>query len=506
VDTCCGVPKCIPDDGCANENNPIFSDPLPPGAKTAAGVVGPDGLVLSGGDGGIAGVSESCCSLADLSYLGTLYKAADDSCFCGAGSPRFSILADEDGDGEADCSIFVSLEPNPPNQFCPPPGWHDTGNLVNHPTAWTTGSNCDGAVTFGSHAQVLAALGDVTIVGIVLVADPSCTEPHTFYFDDWQIVCGGKATLIDFDDDIIATGGGPTCNVVSLECTRSDGEPLNAPYPEGETEVCCVATDDCGETVECCYTVTVVATDEVEVCIELPASVADTRCIRLSTYDAGCNEIDCQELSVTFTDHDANPATPVRGTATYSIACPSDAVAVCAKDEQHTLSDMVSVDDLDNDGVFEASECLLLRAGDTDDNDEIDINDVTFTFSEFGQSDPPIVCDPDCEDDIFPASTLRGADFNNDGTVNFLDPSALNPNFGFNGTCTCAGPMPAQSVKTEVDALDLAPAVAAKVDVDRNGVVNFLDIRLLELRHGLDHSLSTTIENIDKLQKSQQSH
>jgi len=47
---------------------------------------------------------------------------------------------------------------------------------------------------------------------------------------------------------------------VPVTCTRSDGQGLGAPYPVGTTTITCVATDDCGNSDDCSFTVTVYQT------------------------------------------------------------------------------------------------------------------------------------------------------------------------------------------------------------------------------------------------------
>ncbi|HXF48904.1 MAG TPA: HYR domain-containing protein [Verrucomicrobiae bacterium] len=47
---------------------------------------------------------------------------------------------------------------------------------------------------------------------------------------------------------------------VPVTCTRSDGQGLGAPYPVGTTTITCVATDDCGNSDDCSFMVTVYET------------------------------------------------------------------------------------------------------------------------------------------------------------------------------------------------------------------------------------------------------
>jgi hypothetical protein len=49
------------------------------------------------------------------------------------------------------------------------------------------------------------------------------------------------------------------CSTPTVVQTRSDGQPLSAPYPVGFTTIRCVATDACGNSSSCSYKVTVVS-------------------------------------------------------------------------------------------------------------------------------------------------------------------------------------------------------------------------------------------------------
>jgi hypothetical protein len=460
-------------------------------------------------------------TLADLNDLSADFKV-DSGCF-GCGSPRFSIAVDTDGDGDRDCNVFVYWGTAPNFTDCPPVDtWLNTGNLVTDGALRWDSSQCGGPF-YGNHASAIAATGMGIVLRISVTVDNGCSPASdlTMYLDNWHVDwdTGGtpptKDSTITFDNTAVARAGGAECDAPTILATRSDGANLEDPYPTGQTLVTVEASDTCGTVAQCTFTVEVVGADEVQVCLDLRSSVVGaTRCIRLETYDANCLLIDCREVSLTF-GPDSNGNGFPDALASYPVPCPSTAAIVCAKDEQHTLSNMVAVDDADNDGILESTggDCIILRPGDSDDNDMVDINDVTYLLSQFGTGDLPLACGGAvCTDDVPGAGGVnRGADFTNNGTADVGDTSALSPFFGLNGNCPCVGPPFAppgggengRFVKTSVSTAELSAEVAAKVDVDGNGLVTWHDVRLLEMRYGMDFSLSTKIQETARKQRTQ---
>jgi hypothetical protein len=467
-------------------------------------------------------------SLADLNDLSADYKRPTGSGCWGCGSPRFSIAIDEDGDGDRDCNVFVywgaGTAGSAPNYAdCPPVDtWHNTGNFVTDGVLRWDSTQCGGPFS-GDHASAVAATGLGIVLRISVVTDGDdggCSgNGHSIYLDNWHIDWDTGATpptkdsTITFDNTFVFSGGGPECASPTVTLTRDTAGNVEDPYPVGTTTVTATAVDACGGAAQCDMAITVVGADQVLVCIDLPASVVGaTRCITLETYDSSCTPIDCREVAVTF-GPDSNSNGFPDALVAYPVPCPSTATRVRAKDEQHTLSDEVLVDDTTqgtpNNGVLESDMCLVLRAGDGNDDDEVDINDVTYLFSQFGTPDASLSpCDgATCVDDVNSGagSANRGADFTNNGTADAVDASALNPNFGSNGNPCGAPPMPefSGSVRTSVAANELSPNVAAQVDADANGVVNWVDIQILEVRYGLDHSLSMRIREVALAQGTQ---
>jgi hypothetical protein len=138
-----------------------------------ATVVGDAVQLVSDDDPGYGGIDYTLpedTTFADLTQLATEYNVTDDD--CRAGSPRFQVNLDEDGDGTTDGNVFVYIGPSPSFSGCPQDTWQDTGNLIGNNDACrfdssqlVTGTQCN------TYAGTLALLGDAEVTGIQLVVD-----------------------------------------------------------------------------------------------------------------------------------------------------------------------------------------------------------------------------------------------------------------------------------------------------------------------------------------------
>ncbi|MCA9289677.1 MAG: hypothetical protein KDA25_01025, partial [Phycisphaerales bacterium] len=218
----------------------------------------------------------------------------------------------------------------------------------------------------------------------------------------------------------------------------------------------------------------VTATNLIAVDVELPGSLPTTRCIRFVTDDCG----QTVDVELAFTDHDLDPGTPVRAAAIVEVDC-GTWTSLCAKDEQHTQWDTTSLS-LSGDGsMYVADAVLTLTPGDTDDDGDVDINDVTWLVFTFGS----LAADGGCAWD-----GTRDADFNNGGAVGSEDYSLLSDAWQTSTSCACAAPAPAAASAIGTDRL--APEVAARVDLDGSGVFDATDVRLFEIINALPRTLS----------------
>ncbi len=293
--------------------------------------------------------------------------------------------------------------------------------------------------------------------------------------------CGGA--FVTFTDPTATDNCDPSPSVV---CTPASG----SFFPTGISVVECVATDACGNISTCMFNVEVTATNDIDVVVELVGvNLPVSRCIYFQTTDS-CGVTTDHEIS--FIDHDGDdantngiddsteggsntPSTPVRGVDTITVSC-GVYTGLCAKDEQHTQwGNTVAL----TAGVsYTAGGVISLEGGDTDNDGDVDINDVTLLLSQFGSVVPSGTC---------PWDGTRDADFDNDSAVGALDYGFLVANWLTMSSCACTSPSVGFGPRRwlQVD----GPTTAA-VDFNRDGRVDAGDVEIFEQRHGLSGELS----------------
>lgn len=272
--------------------------------------------------------------------------------------------------------------------------------------------------------------------------------------------------------------------------TRSDGLSIFDPFPVGTTTVTWLAYDICGNSATCIQNVTVLPYTELQVTLELPGSEPGERCVTLAAYDCN-NPADPVETTATveFIDHDANPLTPVRfsGPVPFALGAWS---SVNAKDRQHTK--WGSGSSVTNEpGSVLALDTIVMEAGDNDDDGDVDINDLTWLVSTFGEPGSPS-CGPEF---------ARDADFSNDGFVATEDFSLLSAQWltisqakvGCVAPSTSGPTDPAPKAK-----LDRRTSIATsqldssrrRADLNGDGVFDWRDVQKFERSRGLASGLS----------------
>ncbi|MHC5114410.1 MAG: HYR domain-containing protein [Planctomycetota bacterium] len=236
---------------------------------------------------------------------------------------------------------------------------------------------------------------------------------------DPAIGSGCVGIVLDFEPPFLPSVEDNCTGPVVFDCVPPSGTffPVGGPVP-----VTCTAIDGCGNEAMCTFNVTVTPQNAVDVVVELPGSLPVTRCIKFVT-DSCAN---VTNALVEFVDHDANPATPVRGEATILVSC-GNWTTICAKDEQHTQWDSSPL--TITDGKYVADNVLSLLPGDTDNDGDVDMLDVNLLLFNFGAPDLPGGC---------PWNGIRGADFNNNGNVGSEDFSLLSANWLAVTSCPCA--------------------------------------------------------------------
>jgi len=259
------------------------------------------------------------------------------------------------------------------------------------------------------------------------------------------------------------------CSNVTIAYSHSSG----SLFPIGATTVTITATDKCGNQVEHSFVIEVNATNKVAASVLLWGSESAERCILFVTDQCDINA----NVSVTF----GAVGNGAKGLAVFEIAC-GDYQFLCAKDEQHTLWDTMLLVANPDTQCWETLDQLVLRPGDTDNDGDVDINDVTWLIATWGAPHAPGGC---------PWDGTRDADFSNNGTVFTEDYSLLSAQWLEKTECLCVGGEGPQGLDGPRSILvgPLSPT-ARLADLDGNGVVDWRDVRIFEQRHGLPETLS----------------
>ena len=274
-----------------------------------------------------------------------------------------------------------------------------------------------------------------------------------------------------------STSAVDTCSAVTIACFPPSG----TAFPAGATTtVTCVATDACGNTDVDTFDVTVTSTNTVVVDVQLVGvSTAVTRCIRFVTNDCGMTA----DIPLAF---DAT------GLFSGEIEVPcGNWTSLCAKDEQHTLWDSTTLA-LSLDGTkYEAAATLTLDGGDTDNDGDVDINDVTLLLLQFGNLASPGSCPWD--------GITRDSDFSNNGAVGSEDYTFLTVNWLATSDCPCiipalgggrtSGGQPIGHLRDRQLVTDQISAA----DLTGDGWIDARDVFLFEPRNGFSHELSTAM-------------
>ncbi len=322
----------------------------------------------------------------------------------------------------------------------------------------------------------------------------------TALLDSTTIVGDDTAPVITCPSDIVANADAGLCTATVSPGTatatdncgaagpvsgvRDDGMALTDPYPTGVTTITWSVEDDAGNSDSCTQTITVDALNTVTATVVLDSVDAGallSRCIKFVASDgASCTS----EVSVLM-DFSGDPAT---GIAIFDVDC-GGWTDLCVKDEQHTLWDTVTLTTVGTEFATAPGGDAVLLAGDTDNDGDVDINDVTYFLFTFGS----LAVTGSCP---WTDTSLRDADFSNDGAVGSEDYTILAGSWLAFTFCDC-GPGPAtgivdkpkQRMSTPVN--NLPPEVRKRVDLDGNGVLDFKDVRMFERQNGLPSTLSS---------------
>lgn len=305
------------------------------------------------------------------------------------------------------------------------------------------------------------------------------------------------------------------CGIQSIVNNKTMTDDASDMYPLGTTTVMWTVMDNCGNHTEVTQDITVLDENIVNVVVELTdlkhngtaTPFVFSRNIRFVLNNGSNCSNDICETAVTFSG--AFGQTP---TAMVSITAPCDTwMSVCAKDDHVTVYDNVDLSVVGTAYVGDFN--LKLHSGDTDNDGDIDINDVTYLLFAFGSSGAvPDAC---------PYDGVRTADFSLNAAVAGEDYSILQGNWLLFTACNCALPFSGPDVEDlGPDGVDLRPidgdavsfskrargkrvlrlrtsevsrSVADVVDVNRDGIIDDQDVRAFEIEFGLPSTLSRKI-------------
>jgi hypothetical protein len=291
--------------------------------------------------------------------------------------------------------------------------------------------------------------------------------------------------------DVDCDDGNEHC---TTDCTDVDGDGWCPPQDCDDDVATC--TDDCttdvdGDGIPDCADECPTIPNVITATIELPGVDATkplTRCIHfVPRGEFSCGE--AIDVEVVFS---GNPAV---GVATIDNAC-NVWTDLCAKDAQHTLWDTAVLDP-----YYETVSAIVLEGGDTDNDGDVDINDVTWFIAQYGELAAAGGC---------PWDGTRDADFSNNGAVLAEDYTFLTSHWQFITSCDCPAELAsiqrelARGTRVSVPTDELPREIALRADIRRDGRIDYRDVEEFERRNGLPNHLSSRIKKADRLSRSQQ--
>ena len=267
-------------------------------------------------------------------------------------------------------------------------------------------------------------------------------------------------------------------------------------FPVGDGTFCCTATNDCGDELQECWTVTVNDQTSLDVQLQLSPTMTSkpgeglTRCIKFELFSNCVQAPLVFEENVTF-----GGLFDLVGKVNTTIKIPSAGQFECitARDQLHTLRSCYTFEDedCDADGVLHATfkgdpffGGNWLVGGNLDgfkkDSSTASLNAIDITdFGMFVSQYPTEL----------PADTPCGtdgphSDINGDGLVDLLDFTFISMNFLEDSKdCCCPGSAAiAPSGRTSITNRELSANGMGDLtvaDLNRDGVVDMTDMQLL---------------------------
>ncbi|MBY0311898.1 MAG: HYR domain-containing protein, partial [Phycisphaerales bacterium] len=266
---------------------------------------------------------------------------------------------------------------------------------------------------------------------------------------------------------------------VGVVGTRSDAQPLNAPYPVGVTTITWTATDCSGNMASSAQTVTVNNVNSFTTFVQLNGIFSGTfdRCITFEFFNGSCpNPAFSIDVVMNFVNGFASTSTPI------NVPCGSY-TCVTARDKRHTLRRTANL------GVFAGSYTAnftgtrSLRGGNLNDDSYVDILDFGAFVGQFGVNfgTASTTCaTPYPHSDISGNATVGLEDFTFIQTafLQFNDPNCCG-NFVMVAPNTPGGPV------TDVGVSQLVSGglwTVARSDLNRDGQLNEQDVAVFTAR------------------------
>jgi hypothetical protein len=348
-------------------------------------------------------------------------------------------------------------------------------------------------VLWGRSATISMDFGDAPVEKLVMLRwlDGFANDGHTqLAHDSFRMTIAGRPTVYTLQDvtvghpetwyDLCGWEVGELCGIHEITLTATGGEwaGFNTYGQVAFSEMATMAVCEGGSGP---------ASLRADATLKLAGVTGPVnRCVRF----LACNETECAapvDVDVFFT------GTPALGTVTFDLE-EGDWTRLCAKDEQHALGAASNL--ILSQGTLYADSILVLQGGDTDNNDLVDIDDVTWLIATFGEY---------ADGGTHPWDGARDADFSDDGFIGGEDYTFLAANWlqsgGFDCGCTRGAARdertlirdkqtPVGTPRTSTPAARLASWVVNKADLNADGIIDVKDVRDFEELHGLPAELS----------------
>ncbi len=309
---------------------------------------------------------------------------------------------------------------------------------------------------------------DITIElkDVLLEAGESCTRCIQIVTDD----CTTTDIELVFDPAAGFYSPGPANIVSSLigELVNAADDGAGAEVPVGLGTVATYSGKiliPCGEWEALCIK------DEQHTLYETTSlSIGSSSNCCVAHGGAGCDDPECQAIVCGIDPFCCDVA--------WDSICAGEAVEFCGG----TCSQFLAED-------------VLLISGDTDNDSDVDINDVTWFIFQFQGCPGGPVEDPPCpqhQPGGCPWTGVRDADFDCDGVAGGSDYIVLAKQWFEFSACGCKEPANSPP-RAWMPLDDLTHVVAEAVNFHRDGVVDYRDVEIFELLHGLPGTLSEKI-------------